>query len=81
LEVYRLSNGSTEKVGKINFLKVRLEIAQKEWEKANKKWMNSKHCIEAIDANIAVKNSMTKMAFFNGQRKVLKELIKLEEKS
>jgi hypothetical protein len=66
-----------------NFLKVRLEVAEKEWKKANKKWTNStdENCQEAITANLKVKNSMTKMAFLNGQRKLLKELIKLEELS
>lgn len=58
---------------KVEFLQARLEVAEKEWEKAYKKWMNSKHCAKALDAN-----SMTKMAFLNGQRKLLKELISLE---
>jgi hypothetical protein len=72
----------SEKEGRVNFLKARLAVAQKDWEKANEKWIKSSslNCENAITANIKVKNSMTKMAFLNGQRKLLSELISLETK-
>lgn len=78
MSVTKMSN--PEKEGKINFLTLRLKIVEKEWEKANKKWVNSKNDdrVKAFNANAKVKNSMTKMAFLNGQRKMLKELITLE---
>lgn len=68
---------------KVEFLKARLEVTEKEWEKANKKWMNAddKDRVTAFDANMKVRSSMTKMAFLNGQRKILKELIVLENKT
>jgi hypothetical protein len=68
--------------GRVNFLKERLKIAQEQWEKANKKWVSAKSedCAAVEIANLKVKGSMTKMAFFNGQRKVLKELIALEKR-
>ena len=67
--------------GRKNFLEARLKIAQEKWEKAHEKWIraNEEEIKDAELKDLKIMNSQTKMAFCNGQRKLLKELIVLED--
>jgi hypothetical protein len=72
---------SPETNGRKIFLEARLAIAQKEWEKAHKKWIaaNKRYQIMPNAPEAKILNAQTRMANLHGQRMLLKELISLEK--
>lgn len=64
----------------IDFLKPRLRIAEKEWTKAHKKYLLRCKGAKPDSENdqFLIHCAETRMAFLNGQRQLLKELIALE---
>jgi hypothetical protein len=65
------------------FLETRLELAQKEWRKAEKKYHRRfKGCKPDSEMDsLLIQSAATRMAFLNGQRQLLKELINLENQT
>ena len=66
----------------MTFLEERLKIAQKNWSKANEKWMAKK--TNYTTPGVIRTGSFPiaqRLAFYNGQVKLLKELIALERLS
>ena len=67
--------------GRKNFLEARLSIAQADWQKAHDRWVevHKQKTKESGLRSLRIMAASSRMAFLNGQRKLLKELIALEE--